>query len=123
MNNLISIFWIVLFLYIYFETNALVSWAKMLKLKFLRYDEYEEKSKIIIGLTYSDFLLMKSDNFFIKLISCPECLCVWINMLLFIFFNESLGGWRLFAVNTVGAILFFASFKFLLKKMYEQSAG
>lgn len=121
MNNLISIFWVILFLYIYFETDALVSWAKLLKLKFLKYEEYEEKSKIIMGLKYTDFILMKWDNFFAKLVSCPECSCVWINIILFMVFNESLGGWRFFAVNTIGSLLGFVFFKYLLKKLYEQS--
>lgn len=121
MSNVLSVFWVILFLYIYFETNALVSWGKLLKLKFLKYEEYEEKSKIMIGLKYTDFILMKWDNFFVKLISCPECLCVWINAILFLFFNQDMGGWRFFAVNTVVSLLGFAFFKFMLKKLYEQS--
>lgn len=119
MNNLISIFWIVLFLYIYFETDALVSWGKLLKLKFLKYEEFEEKQKIFSDIRYTDFLIMKYSNFFIKLITCAECLCVWINIILFIFLNQDLGGWRFFAVNTIGSLLGFAFFKFVLKKLYE----
>lgn len=119
MNNSISVVWVVLFLYIYFETDALSNWAKFLKLKFLKYEEYEEKSKIMIGLKYTDFILMKWDGFFAKLFSCPECLCVWINIILFIIFNEHLGGWRFFAVNTVASMLGFAFYKYALKKMYE----
>ena len=121
MNNTVAVFWVIFFLYIYFETNAFVSWAKFLKLKFLKYDEYEEKSQIMTGLKYTDFILMKSNNFFIKLVSCPECLAVWINIILFIFFHQGLGGWKFLAVNTLCTILGFAFFKSILKKLYEQS--
>lgn len=119
MINLICIFWIILFLYIYFETDALMSWSKLLRLKFLKYKEYEEKQKIFPEIKYTDFLLMNSDGFFIKLITCPECLSVWINIILFMLFSQDLGGWRFFAVNTIGTISAFAFFKWFLKKMYE----
>lgn len=119
MNNVLSVFWVILFLYIYFETNALVSWGKLLKLKFIKYDEYEESQKMFTDIKYTDFLMMKYDNFFIKLISCQECICVWLNIFLFLFFNQDLGGWRFFAVNTVGSLFGIAFFKFVLKKLYE----
>lgn len=119
MNNIISIFWIILFLYIYFETEALISWAKLLKLKFFKYEEYEEKQKIFPDIKYTDFLIMKYNNFIIKLITCAECLSVWINIFLFLFFSNELGGWRFLAVNIIGSLFGFAFFKFILKKMYE----
>jgi len=119
MINLLSIFWIVLFLYIYFETSAILEWGKFLKFKFLKYEQYEESLKIFPDLSYWDFLSMKHDNFFIKLISCQECLCVWLNLILFFIFSHDLGGWIFFGINTIGCLFGIALFKFLMRKLYE----
>jgi hypothetical protein len=119
MLNIISVFWIILFLYIYFETSAIVEWSKLLKLKFIKYKEYEESIKMFPDLKYPDFLAMRYDNFFIKLITCQECLCIWINIILFLFFNSFLGGWLFFSINTIASLFGIALFKFSMKRFYE----
>ena len=119
MNNILIIFWIVLAMYVLFETEAFVKWAKLFKLKFLKYEEFEEKAQLFNGLKYTDFLLMKYNNFFINLLACQECLTIWVNIFLFLFFANEFGGWFFFGVNTVLSLIGIAYFKYLLKKWYE----
>lgn len=106
-------------MYVLFETDAFVKWAKLFKLKFLKYEEFEEKCLLFNGLKYTDFLLMKYDNFLIHLLTCQECLTVWINIFMFLFFGNSFGGWLFFGVNTIFSLIGTAYFKRLLKKLYE----
>jgi hypothetical protein len=119
MINLLFVFWVILFLYIYFETSAVIEWGKFLKLKFLKYEDYEQSLKIFPDLKYTDFLMMKYDNFFVKLITCQECLCIWINIIIFLIFNSILGGWLLFGANSIMCLIGAALFKFIMKKLYE----
>lgn len=68
---------------------------------------------------YLDYLLMKKNNFFIQLITCQECLCVWLNVIAFLIFRESLGGWRFLGLNVIMSLIAIATFKKIMKKMYE----
>lgn len=86
MTNLYIVFLIVSALYIWFDTSAFVDWAKLFRLKFLRYDDYLEARNSALGKitasSYPDFLAIKyKGNFFIKLITCPTCLAVWLNLI------------------------------------------
>jgi hypothetical protein len=108
--------WYILTTYILIETQAVPQWARLLRLKFLKYNEYFEFSKSSeIPIRYSHFLLLKYNNFFISLITCSECLLVWLNII----GTLIMGGWMFFGVNCLSSILGLASFKFILKKLYE----
>jgi hypothetical protein len=72
-------------LYIWFDTDAFIEWAELFHLKIFKYTEYRDNKKTpmgaMFGKVYTDFLLFKyKDSFFIKLITCPVCFSVWINI-------------------------------------------
>jgi hypothetical protein len=117
MNNILIIFWNILFLYILLETEAIYKWSKLFKLKFMKYNEFEEK--IDIYGEYKFFLAARYPNFLVSLLTCQECLAVWINIIQFIIIPEVLGGWWYFGVNCVFTITGISYFKYLLKKFYE----
>ena len=109
LNSLVSVF----ILIIWFETNAFVEYLCPFRfLKFLRIKEYRERDESL-GVPYPDFLEMRKGNFLTRLLACPLCLGVWINII--------------GAVCVGKAYVFFASFYlslifyFLLKYLIRRS--
>ena len=72
---------IIVISYIWFETSAFIEYAELFKLKFLKYKEYKEFKVAFPPYDYIGFLLMKYDNFVTKLVTCPICLIVWLNII------------------------------------------
>lgn len=73
-------------MYIWFETDALVEYAKLFGLKkAFRIDRWESHRDMNPKIGYFDYLRMKHSSFAIRLLTCPPCLLVWISSLLAIF--------------------------------------
>lgn len=70
-------------LIIWFKSDAVIEYGKLLKLsKILKIDEFQKKKdEEDASLTYIRFLRITYDNFFIKLITCPYCLSFWLSLL------------------------------------------
>ena len=74
-------FLITLILLIWFKTDAFIVYSKLLKLsKLTKVDEwYEFKKTKDCSITHHQYLLINyPTNFWIKLITCPICLCMWL---------------------------------------------
>ena|SRR5438045_6160981 len=89
-----DLIWFVMCLvYLWFDTDAFIEYAKLLRLRFAKYEEYEQMKSTIPSMEYVNFLLMKYNNFFTRLISCPVCVIVWLNLIQFLLYkNFSLSG-------------------------------
>jgi hypothetical protein len=102
---------IVAFLYVWLDTDGVIEWAKTFHLKFFKYQEYNEFKKTPYPLKdYGNFLLMKYNNFFTRLITCPYCLAVWLNII-------AIGFWGHLAnigVTTIGSWIGYALLKWSL---------
>jgi hypothetical protein len=95
-NILIALFLLGVFeamiLFIDFDTDAFVEYVSLFKLeKLFKVDEYKLVSKDDPLLSYPEFLSTNHANFFVRMITCPKCLSVWlallINLPIFIFFS------------------------------------
>jgi len=81
--NLEFIFFNVLFLLIWFKTEAFLEYSKLLGLtKLFRIDKFEKLKSEDFELTYHSFLKKhvasgKYSRFFFNLITCPICLMCW----------------------------------------------
>lgn len=76
-------------LFIWFNTNFIYEYSKLLKLNKLKiFKEYEDFIKIS-HLYFIEFLGMK-DKFLYKLLSCPFCLNFWIVLTMIFIFRFSL---------------------------------
>lgn len=118
-NILLLSSWIAAILYIILETDAIVKWSKLLRIKALKYQEYESFCSSMMQIKYKDFMRMKYNNFFVNLIFCQECLCVWLNILAFFFFSGSVGGWKCLGLCILLSMIEIGAVKKLLKKLYE----
>ncbi len=115
MNFKILIFCI-FFCYIFFETPAFIEYFTLFKLKFTKYKEYNDIKSRLDTLSYNNFLLMNYDSFFIRLITCPICLSVWLNLLMFLMTKNDFS--EVFFNIILTWIGYFSLVK-LLKLLYE----
>lgn len=79
---------VALILLIWFKSDAFIEWGSAIGLKrLLQIDQYKEKklSDISFPLTYPLFLRFKYNNFFIKGLTCPLCLCIWLSIIFCVF--------------------------------------
>lgn len=76
------IFLITLFLLIWFKSDAFIEYCKLFRLTTVfKIGDWETfKNTIDISTTYHTYLRLKYPNFFVKLITCPSCLCVWLTL-------------------------------------------
>lgn len=82
--NIQIVVFIVMALYIWFDTDAFIEWGELFHLKFLKYKQYNDVKKSALSSmaakSYSDFLLFHYGKYFlIRLITCPICFSVWVN--------------------------------------------
>jgi hypothetical protein len=114
------IFYLVAALYIWFDTDAFVEWAGLLRLKFAKTKEFQANKMSSIPLvaaqTYIDFLLYNygRDSFLIRLITCPVCFSVWCNIILGLVFWCKFN-WALLGVNIIATWVGYHVLKWLLK--------
>lgn len=73
-----SIFWSVLIMFIWFETDAFVYYFSFLK-SVQKWKKYKQETNP--ELNYPDYLMINYPGFFTKLISCQPCLLFWIVLL------------------------------------------
>lgn len=105
MITLISL--VIVAFYIWFETDAFpeyFGWTKLAK-------EYFEQKRQGIFQDFPTFLMLKSNTFFTRLISCPPCMGVWAGL----FFTALCGAWPLLGVNIIAIWLGYAGLRWLLK--------
>ncbi len=85
-----EIFWVVLILFIWFETDAFVQYCKAFRLsKLLKINDWEEYKITTTNIGYLDYILIKHKGFFTKLVSCQPCLTFWITIIVKLFFISS----------------------------------
>ena len=69
-------------LILWFRTEVVIEYGKMLRMNWLLfYSDYEELKKQDLRLTYLGYLRQYHNNFFTRLITCPICLSVWLSIL------------------------------------------
>jgi hypothetical protein len=114
---------LVVALYIWFDADAVVEWAKLFRLKFLKYQEYDANKKSVLPFqaaqTYPEFLVFNYGQYFlIRLITCPVCFTVWLNIALLGVFHREIGTLML-GPNILLSWLGYHSLKKVLAKLNE----
>ena len=75
-----------LILLIWFRTDAWLEYTRLFKLdRISHYKEFDSKYKEDVSLTYQLFLRRDHNCFFVRLITCPICLAVWLGIIALIF--------------------------------------
>jgi hypothetical protein len=70
---------IALILLLWFKTEVWLEYTRLLGLNFLSfYRDYDLKKQSDVTLTYPIYLRRYHNCFFVRLITCPICLAVWL---------------------------------------------
>jgi hypothetical protein len=86
----IEIFWVVLILFIWFNTDAFIQYSKLFKLdKKFKISDWESYRIDVSGkISYQEYLSLKHKGFLTKLISCKPCLTFWVTFLVCFLFSS-----------------------------------
>ena len=69
----------VLCLILFFNTDAFVEYARILRLnRLFKIDKFDDAYKNDFELTYHQYLRINHNCFFVRLITCPICLSFWL---------------------------------------------
>lgn len=86
---MISIFWCVFLLFIWFKTDFFIQYSQLFGLsnrfKITDWQKYRISNPKI---SYLEYLSIKKKNFFTKLISCQPCILFWIVLIISIINNH-----------------------------------
>lgn len=98
-------------LLIWFKSEAFVEYSKLFRVGNLFFVPlYEEENSKDPALGYLDYLAIRHDCFFVKLITCPLCLGFWLSLFITIGYGNIL---ELPIVYLCGVLLYGASSKSL----------
>lgn len=106
-----QIIWNNLILFLYFNTDSVYNYAKLINIKFFKIKEFEEYKLNYPKADYFSYLRIKHSNFLSKLITCKPCFLFWINLLICIFFGNLI----YFAIVYLSSYI---SYKLLNKYVY-----
>ena len=84
------IFFQALILLVWFNTDAFIEYLKYLPFDLFKIKSYFTAKQNDVTLTYHNYLLFNYNNFFIRLITCPICLNVWLSIINCIIFTNIL---------------------------------
>lgn len=108
MRGFLSIFWISFILVIWFETDFLIEYARIIGVwKNLARDYQIFKLKTMDG-NFPSFLVSLRDCFATRLAACPFCLGFWVSLVF------SVGNWRGFAANYILSLIVYLIVKKLI---------
>jgi hypothetical protein len=128
-DNLYLAFLISFTLFAWTETDFFVEYCKLFGIwdifKVGEYEDYKDHgddsaeslgfgspTETAVDISYLNYLLLKHDSFFVRLITCPICLGVWLNIFtLFISRNFSS-----FTINIWLSLFLYFIIKIVMKK-------
>ena len=83
-----QIFYAVFFMHVWFDTDAFLEYSRLFRLKkAFKIDSWEKYREINPKIEYLEYLSIKHSSFFTRLISCRQCLLVWISIILAVVFG------------------------------------
>jgi hypothetical protein len=86
---IVQIFYVVFFMYMWFDTDGFIEYSKLFGLsRIFKISQWEEYRQINPRLGYLDYIRLKHSSFFVRLISCRQCLCLWIVLSSYLFFSR-----------------------------------
>lgn len=86
---MLSIFWCIFLLFIWFKTDAFVNYGKLLGFsdKF-KISDWEDYRILNPKISYLEYIFLKNRNFLTKIISCVPCFLFWIAILVSLVLNS-----------------------------------
>lgn len=115
MGDFLLISWFIVALYVWFDTDAVPEYAQLFRIKFFKGIEFFIfKRTYPMTIEYPTFLLNQHDSFYTRLIACPICIIVLMNIYAGLFIN-----FNLVAANIIFTWLGYFGLHWLIKKFNE----
>ncbi len=108
-NVFLATFAISFLLIIWFETHAFVEYARLLGFKLGSFETSEQ-----MGLDFPAHLALKHDSFYVRLITCPICVCVWLSIAAAVILDYAWVLWNPFLSFFI--VFYFSMMKYFLFK-------
>jgi hypothetical protein len=92
MDFILQIFWVNFILFLWFETDGFIEYAKLFRLsKIFKIDKFEQyKKESNPSIKYLDYIRQKHNSFLSRLVSCTPCLNFWVVLIITFIFNSLL---------------------------------
>lgn len=97
----------VLILLVWFKTDAFAEYARLLRLKWTKANDYYCVKLADPFITYHGFLREYYDCFLVRLLTCPICFGVWLGVLVGPLSVALCGWWAFSLLPCLGLFLFF----------------
>ena len=108
--EIVIICFIALILLIWFRTDAYIEYCRVFHLNGISfYKDFDTKYKEDVSIQYLHYLRRDHNCFFVRLITCPICLSVWLGFFAAIIFTPIL-----FPVYATGGLLLYTAIDRLL---------
>ena len=84
----VQIFYVVFLMFVWFETDAFVEYSKLFRLSsFFKIDDWEKYREINHRISYLEYLRIKHCSFFVKMLTCRQCLAFWLVLVTYSYFD------------------------------------
>ena len=113
MSSITEVYIIAFVLIVWFKTNAFCEYLTVFGFSdYFKIDQYyEERKKFSSSLHYTDFLILKYNSFFTRLVSCPICLNIWLCIIASLILEDKMGFFYKFLLTSI----IFYTYCYLLK--------
>lgn len=89
MTSISQIFWINLIMFIWFNTDAFISYSSVIPFKkFFKIKGFLEYSKINPKADYTSWLRINEPGFIYQLITCKPCFGFWITLIVCLIYSN-----------------------------------
>ncbi len=86
-----QISYIVFILFIWFNTKSFIEYSILFGLeKRFKIDLFISYKDVNPLITYNEYLLLKHNSFFTRLITCKPCFCFWITIIIMLMSNTTI---------------------------------
>ena len=112
MSFVSQIFWINLILFLWFNTDAFISYCKLFRLnKLFKLNDFDDYKVNNPKADYLNFPRIKHTSFIVELFTCKPCFCFWVVLIDILLFSS------LINLATI-YLLSYISYKILNKYVY-----
>ena len=97
--------------YVWCDTDAFIEYCSLFGLNLFYSEEFSQRKKAMPSLDYISFLQFEKSSFLVRLVTCPICLGVWLNIFSFLGFSATNVSFYSFLVNSYFTVFFYLILK------------
>ena len=117
MQQLLILSFVLVFLYAIYDLDVLPHYLTLINRSFFKIDNYLKlKKEMSNSISYLEYIALNKENFWFDLLSCANCMIVWIVVVLNLLCNL---GWEKIGMEILSVWIGYGGLRWLMKKLYE----